>query len=96
MKIGSTRGRVMASTMLCGALAIFAAPAYAQDAANSDTEVTEIVVTGSRLQRKDFVALYLMLIVPLSLLKFSALDLTCLAVRLSVARKISTLDDGCH
>lgn len=56
MKIGSTRGRVMASTMLCGALAIFAAPAHAQDAAKSDTDVTEIVVTGSRLQRKDFVA----------------------------------------
>jgi iron complex outermembrane receptor protein len=56
MKIGSTRGRIMASTMLCGALAIFAAPAYAQDAAKSDTDVTEIVVTGSRLQRKDFVS----------------------------------------
>src|SRR5687768_10943186 len=43
----STRGRLMASTVL-GAL-LFAAPAYAQE----EGAVEELVVTGSRIARQD-------------------------------------------
>jgi len=46
LKIQTTRGRLLASTMICSAMALaMAAPAAAQDAA----EVQEIVVTGSRI-----------------------------------------------
>lgn len=55
MKFQTTRGRLLASTMICSAaLAAFAAaaPASAQDA----SEVEAVVVTGSRIARQDFVA----------------------------------------
>ena len=47
------RSRLLASTMICGAAfaALSATPAYAQE-----TEVTEVVVTGSRIVRQDYVA----------------------------------------
>lgn len=61
MKIQTTRGRLLASTMICGVLTMgYAGHAFAADeAANKDSgsEVTEVVVTGSRLQRKDFTAI---------------------------------------
>jgi iron complex outermembrane recepter protein len=48
LKIQSTRARLLASSMICGAAALsFAVPAYAQDQA--DTEVEAVVVTGSRI-----------------------------------------------
>ena len=48
LNIQTTRGRLLASTMICGVLAIgFAAPAFAAD---DSTEVTEVVVTGTRIQ----------------------------------------------
>ena len=57
LKIQTTRGRLLASTMICGAafaaLAV-AAPAFAQD--DSSAEVEAVVVTGSRIARQDFVA----------------------------------------
>lgn len=54
MKKTTTRGRLLASTMICGALALMAAsPALAQDetppTTTEPTEVEGIVVTGSRL-----------------------------------------------
>lgn len=47
------RERLLASSMICGAAfaAIAASPAYAQE-----DEVAEVVVTGSRIVRQDFVA----------------------------------------
>jgi outer membrane receptor protein involved in Fe transport len=45
LKINSTRERLLASSMICGA-ALFATQAFA---AENTTEVTEIVVTGSRI-----------------------------------------------
>ena len=45
------RSRLLASTMICGAAFAAAGAAYAQDA-----EVTEVVVTGSRIVRQDYVA----------------------------------------
>ncbi|HEY0052079.1 MAG TPA: TonB-dependent receptor plug domain-containing protein, partial [Caulobacteraceae bacterium] len=55
MKIQTVRERLLASTMIGGAalLALAAAPAYAQE---SDAQVDEIVVTGSRIARQDYVA----------------------------------------
>lgn len=57
MKMQSTRERLLASTIICGvvALSMTAAPAFAQTAAASET-VAEVVVTGSRIARKDYVA----------------------------------------
>lgn len=55
MRLQTTRGRLLASTMICGtALAAFATatPAFAQD----ETEVEAVVVTGSRIARQDYVA----------------------------------------
>ncbi|MDP2260395.1 MAG: TonB-dependent receptor [Caulobacter sp.] len=55
MRLQTTRGRLLASTMICGtALAAFAtaAPALAQES----TEVEAVVVTGSRIARQDYVA----------------------------------------
>ena len=47
------RSRLLASSMICGAaFAAMAVPAAAQEG----TEVTEIVVTGSRIVRQDYVA----------------------------------------
>ncbi|MDP2010490.1 MAG: TonB-dependent receptor [Phenylobacterium sp.] len=51
MKADSMRSRLLASTMICGAAFAAAGAAYAQDA-----EVTEVVVTGSRIVRQDYVA----------------------------------------
>ncbi|MBC6981186.1 TonB-dependent siderophore receptor [Caulobacter sp. 17J80-11] len=52
----TVRGRLLASTMICGAAfaAFAAAPAYAQDAASDQSTVDEVVVTGSRIVRQDF------------------------------------------
>ncbi|MDO9337730.1 MAG: TonB-dependent receptor [Caulobacter sp.] len=57
MKTHTTRGRLLASTMICGAAfaaLATAAPAFAQDEAGA--EVDAVVVTGSRIARQDFVA----------------------------------------
>ncbi|MFN3511486.1 MAG: TonB-dependent receptor domain-containing protein [Phenylobacterium sp.] len=53
MKINTTRERLLASSMICGAAfaAIATVPAQAQEA-----EVSEVVVTGSRIVRQDYVA----------------------------------------
>ncbi|MDP3853693.1 TonB-dependent receptor domain-containing protein [Phenylobacterium sp.] len=53
MKIKTMRERLLASSMICGAAfaAIATSPAYAQE-----DEVAEVVVTGSRIVRQDFVA----------------------------------------
>ncbi len=56
MRLQTTRGRLLASTMICGtALAAFAtaSPALAQE---DTTEVEAVVVTGSRIARQDYVA----------------------------------------
>jgi iron complex outermembrane receptor protein len=55
LKIQTTRGRLLASTMLAAMLAS-AAPAFAQDTNAEGTEVEGIVVTGSRIVRQDYVA----------------------------------------
>ncbi|RYF93253.1 MAG: hypothetical protein EON95_09580 [Caulobacteraceae bacterium] len=57
LKTHTTRGRLLASTMICGAAfaaLATAAPAFAQDEAGA--EVDAVVVTGSRIARQDFVA----------------------------------------
>lgn len=52
------RRRLLATTMISGALmAVAAAPAFAQDTASEEAEVTDIVVTGSRIVRQDFEAI---------------------------------------
>jgi iron complex outermembrane receptor protein len=53
----SARGRLLASTVFCSALLplAIAAPVHAQTQ-QDDTAVEEIVVTGSRIARKDYVA----------------------------------------
>ncbi|HEX6860703.1 MAG TPA: TonB-dependent receptor [Caulobacteraceae bacterium] len=59
MKIQTTRGRLLASTMICGAMALaVSSPALAQTAPADagPTEVEGIVVTGSRIVRQDYVA----------------------------------------
>jgi iron complex outermembrane receptor protein len=57
LKIQTTRGRLLASTMICSAMALaLTTPAFAQDAAPTTTEVEGIVVTGSRIVRQDYVA----------------------------------------
>lgn len=56
MRLHTTRGRLLASTMICSAAIAAmaaAAPAYAQE---DSTEVEAVVVTGSRIARQDFVA----------------------------------------
>ncbi len=57
MKTQTARQRLLASTMIGGAalMAMMAAPAYAQD--EEATEVTGVVVTGSRIVRQDFEAI---------------------------------------
>jgi outer membrane receptor protein involved in Fe transport len=54
LKINSTRERLLASSMICGAAfaAFSAGVAQAQEAG----EVSEVVVTGSRIVRQDYVA----------------------------------------
>ncbi|WP_240902805.1 TonB-dependent receptor [Caulobacter sp. SLTY] len=54
MKVQTTRGRLLASTMICGAAfaaLATAAPAFAQD----DTEVDAVFVTGSRIPQPNLV-----------------------------------------
>ena len=54
MKVQTTRGRLLASTMICGAAfaaLATAAPAFAQD----DTEVGEVFITGSRIPQPNLV-----------------------------------------
>ena len=52
------RRRLLATTMISGALmAVAAAPAIAQDTASDEAQVTDIVVTGSRIVRQDFEAI---------------------------------------
>jgi len=57
LKINSTRERLLASSMICGValLGLSATQAAAQQA-QSSAEVSEIVVTGSRIARQDYVA----------------------------------------
>lgn len=50
MRLQSTRGRLLASTIICGAALAAAAPAFAQD-----TEVEAVVVTGSRIPQPNLV-----------------------------------------
>jgi iron complex outermembrane receptor protein len=55
LRLQTTRGRLLASTMICGtALAAFAtaSPAFAQE----ETEVEAVVITGSRIARQDYIA----------------------------------------
>ncbi|HEX6865718.1 MAG TPA: hypothetical protein VF122_00660, partial [Caulobacteraceae bacterium] len=54
----TTRGRLLASTIICGAMALAGSPAFAQDESTTTdaTEVEGIVVTGSRIIRQDYVA----------------------------------------
>jgi outer membrane receptor protein involved in Fe transport len=54
LRIQTTRGRLLASTMICGAAfaaLATAAPAFAQD----DTEVGEVFITGSRIPQPNLV-----------------------------------------
>lgn len=51
MRLQSTRGRLLASTIICGAAIAAAVPAFAQD-----TTVDAVVITGSRIARQDYVA----------------------------------------
>ena len=54
LKVQTTRGRLLASTMICGAAfaaLATAAPAFAQD----DTEVGEVFITGSRIPQPNLV-----------------------------------------
>jgi outer membrane receptor protein involved in Fe transport len=51
LRLQSTRGRLLASTIICGAAIAAAVPAFAQD-----TTVDAVVVTGSRIARQDYVA----------------------------------------
>jgi iron complex outermembrane recepter protein len=53
LKISTMRERLLASSMICGAAfaALAAVPAQAQE-----SEVSEVVVTGSRIVRQDYVA----------------------------------------
>lgn len=56
MRLQTTRGRLLASTIICGtaiAAIATASPALAQDEA---TEVEAVVITGSRIARQDYVA----------------------------------------
>ena len=56
MKIQTARQRLLASTMIGGALlAVSAIPAAAQD--DQATELDAVVVTGSRIVRQDFEAI---------------------------------------
>lgn len=55
MRLQTTRGRLLASSMICGtafAALATAAPAFAQE----DTEVEAVVITGSRIARQDYIA----------------------------------------
>ena len=55
LKMKTMRERLLASSMICGAafMALSASNAFA---AESTTEVTEVVVTGSRIVRQDYVS----------------------------------------
>jgi outer membrane receptor protein involved in Fe transport len=49
------RGRLLASSVLCGAMALTGTVAFAQEEEGAG-EVAEVVVTGSRIVRQDYVA----------------------------------------
>lgn len=51
MRLQSTRGRLLASTIICGAALAAAAPAFAQDS----TAVDAVVITGSRIPQPNLV-----------------------------------------
>ena len=51
MRLQSTRGRLLASTIICGAALAAAAPAFAQDS----TSVDAVVITGSRIPQPNLV-----------------------------------------
>jgi outer membrane receptor protein involved in Fe transport len=56
VKLNTAKQRLLASSVICGVAAMaLAAPAYAQGA-DGAAEVGEVVVTGSRIVRQDFVA----------------------------------------
>ncbi len=56
MKVQQNRRRLLATTIIAGASALaFAAPAMAQDA-DGPTSIDDVVVTGSRIIRQDYVA----------------------------------------
>jgi len=50
LRLQTTRGRLLASTIICGAALAVSAPAFAQD-----TEVEAVVVTGSRIPQPNLV-----------------------------------------
>jgi len=50
LRLQSTRGRLLASTIICGAALAVSAPAFAQE-----TEVEAVVVTGSRIPQPNLV-----------------------------------------
>ncbi len=51
MQHTTTRTRLMASSMICGAAFALAVPAFAQEAT-----VEEVIITGSRIARQDYIA----------------------------------------
>lgn len=51
MRLQTTRGRLLASTIICGAALAAAAPAFAQDS----TAVDAVVITGSRIPQANLV-----------------------------------------
>jgi iron complex outermembrane recepter protein len=51
MKFQTIRGRLLTTTVIGGAVAAVAAPAFAQQASGGETTVREVVVTGSRIPR---------------------------------------------
>lgn len=55
LKVQQNRRRLLATTIIAGASALaFAAPAMAQD--GEPTSIDDVVVTGSRIVRQDYVA----------------------------------------
>lgn len=56
MNMTSTRQRLLATSMICGAAALALTAPTAARAQAADGDVAEVVVTGSRIVRQDFVA----------------------------------------
>ena len=56
MRLQTTRGRLLASTIICGAAVAAIATASPALAQEDSTEVEAVVVTGSRIARQDYVA----------------------------------------
>ncbi len=57
MQLKSTRERLLATTIICGAAAAFAAPAFAQDATAPAAPIQEVVVTGSRIPQPNLTSI---------------------------------------